>query len=642
MKSLYSFGWMLKWQLVILLVSGTGLAFGQNYDSAYLNRLYYTCKVWGFAKYHHTRIAKGEVDWDNVLLEQLTAIKRARDNASFNQALLNMLNQAGEMGMSAATLPDIPDSLNNAKDISWMKDPVFSRDVATILDTIRARFRPQNSVYVDVMLDPQGVPTLSFTHDGFYYEGAAYPLENVRILGLFRYWNTINYFYPYKNLMDKNWDLIFKENAPKIVYADDALAYNLAFREFTVNINDSHSFLISPTFQPWYGEIYPPFSVRHIEGEMVVYRALPGTGLSPGDIVKKMDGVEMAVLRDSLRKYAQGSNQCNIDRVIEDIIIKGPEGPFSVTVTNGIEEKTLTLERDSLNLSLLSTKVTPVWQTRSGRNGCNFGYVYMPGLTVEDVPAMFNDLWGADAIIFDLRGYPQMTLLPLVNHLFRAPLHMANFLSPDPTYPGRLFWHQFYIGEGTDNPYPGKIIILFNERTLSLAEFTCMGLDLFPGAVKIGSTTAGADGPNVLTYMPGGIVATATMSGIYYPDYTQTQRIGIIPDYTVLPTIQGIRDGKDEVLEYALNCNLINSKTELVVKEWGRLYPNPATDCLLYEIYANKPALIEIYDLLGSRLKSFRTVQSSGKIDLTGLPQGVYLVSIVMDHGHQIIKIMKD
>jgi C-terminal processing protease CtpA/Prc len=37
--------------------------------------------------------------------------------------------------------------------------------------------------------------------------------------------------------------------------------------------------------------------------------------------------------------------------------------------------------------------------------------------------------------------------------------------------------------------------------------------------------------------------------GVFYPDGTPTQRIGIIPDLEVRPTIEGIRDGRDEVLE---------------------------------------------------------------------------------------------
>ncbi len=38
----------------------------------------------------------------------------------------------------------------------------------------------------------------------------------------------------------------------------------------------------------------------------------------------------------------------------------------------------------------------------------------------------------------------------------------------------------------------------------------------------------------------------------YYPDKSETQQIGILPDIEVKSTIQGIRQGRDEVLEAAI------------------------------------------------------------------------------------------
>jgi C-terminal processing protease CtpA/Prc len=39
---------------------------------------------------------------------------------------------------------------------------------------------------------------------------------------------------------------------------------------------------------------------------------------------------------------------------------------------------------------------------------------------------------------------------------------------------------------------------------------------------------------------------------VYYPDGTETQRVGIIPDIYVTPTIKGIKEGRDELLEKAI------------------------------------------------------------------------------------------
>jgi len=49
--------------------------------------------------------------------------------------------------------------------------------------------------------------------------------------------------------------------------------------------------------------------------------------------------------------------------------------------------------------------------------------------------------------------------------------------------------------------------------------------------------------------LPGNLEGMISGIGVFYPDGTPTQRVGIVPDLTVRPTIEGIRAGRDEVLE---------------------------------------------------------------------------------------------
>jgi C-terminal processing protease CtpA/Prc len=67
-----------------------------------------------------------------------------------------------------------------------------------------------------------------------------------------------------------------------------------------------------------------------------------------------------------------------------------------------------------------------------------------------------------------------------------------------------------------------------------------------PGAIVIGSTTAGADGNVSPIPLPGGLRTLISGIGVFYPDKTPTQQVGIIPNIEVKPTIEGIRAGRDE------------------------------------------------------------------------------------------------
>jgi len=79
-----------------------------------------------------------------------------------------------------------------------------------------------------------------------------------------------------------------------------------------------------------------------------------------------------------------------------------------------------------------------------------------------------------------------------------------------------------------------------------------MALRVAPKATVIGSTTAGADGNVSTIILPGNIRTMISGLGVYYPDGSETQRVGIAPDIVVRPTISGIRRGKDEVLDKAI------------------------------------------------------------------------------------------
>jgi C-terminal processing protease CtpA/Prc len=100
--------------------------------------------------------------------------------------------------------------------------------------------------------------------------------------------------------------------------------------------------------------------------------------------------------------------------------------------------------------------------------------------------------------------------------------------------------------------YPGRIGILVDEQTQSSAEYTAMALRTAPGALVIGSQTAGADGNVSKIPLPFGLSTYISGIGVFTPQGGQTQRVGIIRDIEAVPTIAGITAGRDEVLETAI------------------------------------------------------------------------------------------
>lgn len=73
--------------------------------------------------------------------------------------------------------------------------------------------------------------------------------------------------------------------------------------------------------------------------------------------------------------------------------------------------------------------------------------------------------------------------------------------------------------------------------------------DACPDARLSAAPTAGADGNLSRIPLPGGVAAAISGIGVFYPGKRPTQRVGIIPDVIIRPSLAGIRAGRDEVLE---------------------------------------------------------------------------------------------
>ncbi|RZJ86749.1 MAG: hypothetical protein EOO60_13050 [Hymenobacter sp.] len=175
-------------------------------------------------------------------------------------------------------------------------------------------------------------------------------------------------------------------------------------------------------------------------------------------------------------------------------------------------------------------------------------------IKAAQLPQMRQQLGQTKGIILDMRAYPSDQVFFELIALFQDRARpFAADVAPDLTYPGRFKPLPVAIAPpGVAPPYTGRLLLLVNEETQSTAEFLAMALRTTPPALVVGSTTAGTDGDVAEVVLPGNVRLRMTTVGVYYPDGRETQRVGIVPDVVVHPTIAGIQEGHDEVLETAL------------------------------------------------------------------------------------------
>ena len=191
------------------------------------------------------------------------------------------------------------------------------------------------------------------------------------------------------------------------------------------------------------------------------------------------------------------------------------------------------------------------------RLGNDIGYVTLASIQAEDIPKIREEFMDTRGIIIDIRNYPS-TFVPfsLGSYFVSSTTPFVKFTHGNIDNPGEFYFAKTLKIPSKGKTYKGKLIVLVNELSQSQAEYTAMAFRAGDNTTIIGSTTAGADG-NVSTIMlPGGLRTMISGIGVYYPNGDETQRTGIIPDIEVRPTIEGIRENRDELLEKAIEIIL--------------------------------------------------------------------------------------
>jgi len=226
-------------------------------------------------------------------------------------------------------------------------------------------------------------------------------------------------------------------------------------------------------------------------------------------------------------------------------------------------EAAVSVQRDAAKIEIKAQRVPTESLTilqRHDRAGDTFqrlskevGYLKMSSIKNADVAKYIDSAAGTKGLIIDIRNYPsEFAVFALGQLLVDQEKDFVRFTAGDLVTPGAFHWGKPLSLKPRTPHYTGKVVILIDEVSQSQAEYTTMAFRTAPGAVVVGSTTAGADGNVSAIPLPGGFNSMISGIGVFYPDRTPTQRVGIIPNVVSKPTIQGFKEARDEVLEEGL------------------------------------------------------------------------------------------
>ncbi|SCI94924.1 C-terminal processing peptidase [uncultured Clostridium sp.] len=522
----------------------------ENLNKNQVENLKKLCKVWGLVKYYHPKVVSGSVNWDYELFRITPDILASKNSNDTDKILYDWIMKLGKVKENAENDKDKEVMLK--RDLAWIKDEKYiDKKLSNLLIKIsNTNISKRAKAYVSYSKDSP----FSDLKNEKAYNNMKYDDSGYKLLSLFRYWNIIEYYYPYKDIIEENWDSVLTEFIPKFIKTKDELEYKLAIEELATKIHDPHAMVsdTNGTLDKYRGDKYAPIEFGLIENQVVIKNVLPKyeneCKLKKGDIVLKINDKDIFEVIKEKSKYASLSNKS--------------------AIVNRLQYELFATSKDSMNLTIKrdDNKITQNVKCYPDINmfdidedshkliDKNIGYINPGELEEGEIDKIMDKFMDTKGLIVDLRQYPSdFIVYSLGKYLMPKEVTFAKTSVPNQSVPGEfILYEDLKVGSNNKNYYKGKVMILMNERSQSQSEFTVMALRNAPNAKVIGSDSIGTDG-NVASFsLPGGVNTLITGVGIYNPDKSQTQRVGIKPDIYIEPTIQGVKEGRDELLEKAI------------------------------------------------------------------------------------------
>ena len=324
--------------------------------------------------------------------------------------------------------------------------------------------------------------------------------------------------------------------------------------KLTSRINDGHGFTSRSVGQVSASTITPNNYLTCIDSSTVVRHSPEGSLLRRGDIVLKINEKTIQSLKDSITPLIPSSNERFTNRIFNDHIF--------VSMIRNVCEMTVMRNQQVITFHE-PRKIIPdsafISSSQSNPISPDIYYLNLGKLKTKELPDILDRLNNYKGVIIDIRnGYPVDMGFVIPHYCFETQeLCYSMVTEADFSHPGA-----FYKKENTSRhpdelwqerkEFTGKKILLINEIIMSAGE-TWVLLFRLSGFKLIGTPTAGANGRIKSFPLPGyNLTANFSGMGFYYPNGEQMQRIGIIPDIEVYPTMDDIMAGRDEVLEAAI------------------------------------------------------------------------------------------
>lgn len=387
------------------------------------------------------------------------------------------------------------------------------------------------------------VAVLSATLEGIDVRSVEVPA--VRYASIVIAWNAFQHFYPYFDVIDVDWESELVRALKSARTDTDVADLLVTLRTLVAAADDGHGMVIHREMGR---SVSVPFRVEFIEAQAIVV-ATADANIEVGDRVLAIDGTPALDALEQAETLISGSPQWK-RAMAPDFVAPGPAGSL---VEVHIEREGSEIVVD-VNRSGMRARVTPaVAPVASVADG--IWYIDFSRATDNLVEPHLAALASARGVIFDMRGYPADYQGSLLGHLTSEPLDSPQLLMPNIVFPDQeratfkqVGWHI----DVREPRFTGQPVFLIGSGAVSAAETVAGMFEHYAFGPIVGQPTAGTNGNTNRISMPGGFSVIFTGMRVLKHDGSQHHLVGIQPTVPLEPTIAGIREGRDEYIEKAV------------------------------------------------------------------------------------------
>ena len=549
---------MKKMILLLFIVLTISKSFSQTLTDIQSKRIAEFGKVWGLMKYYHPRLAPGNLNWNDTLRSHISRVKDCSSEHEFNSLLRNLLENIGNYRADRIFIKS-KKYYTQTFEKGWIsKSLLLDSSIKRKLEDLLLFFKPQKNYLVvkeSVMYDTDVV------HNN----------EKDNLTALIIAWNIIKYEAPHLKLADINWDGQLEKYIPIVASINSPSRFEYVLAEMLSKIRDSHNFMTLPNYENELGSVYLPFNIAFVDNKNVIKQidtaACKNYNIHIGDIIEAINGEDINSLRDSLRNISRGGHIKVIDSEVDEFYLPKVKGNSLVKITFRSANNSLrSLDIQPVTKRNLFDPIKQKAKTKYYSLNDSVSYINLLHSSAKDIKTALTKFHNSKCIIVDNRGYPpDKPYSALFNRLTGSNDRIINYYKQNNTtftgtFPENFLNSPYYHLRGFANilklfykKYKGKIIVLFDETTLSHAEFRNQGFSFIKNKiVTVGRNTSGADGAIYFRWLPGKIRIAFTGDIVTFPSSESTQRKGMTPNYYVEDSINSIRNGEDDILKKAI------------------------------------------------------------------------------------------